>query len=138
MPWQEIWRCLRERGAPEKYIRQIRDMYEGAYTQVRSSVGLTKEFEIGVGLHQGSSLSPYLFNIKMDVVTEGVREHAPWSMLFADDIILCDETREGLERKLERWREELEGRGLKISRTKTECMCCNSRNQFHELHYREK
>ena len=79
-------------------------------------------------------MSPYLFNIIMDVVTEGVREHAPWSMLFADDIILCDETREGLERKLERWREELEGRGLKISRAKTEYMCCNSRNQLHELH----
>ncbi|XP_068206247.1 uncharacterized protein [Palaemon carinicauda] len=37
-----------------------------------------------------------------------------------DDIILCDETTEGFDRKLERWREELESRGLKISRTKTE------------------
>ena len=87
-------------------------MYEGACTPVRTIVGLTEEFEEGVGLHQGLSLSPYLLNIVMDVITEGVREHAPWSMLFGDDIILCDEANKGLERKLERWRDELEDRGL--------------------------
>ena len=74
VPRQEIWRCLRERGTPEKYVRIVKDMYEGAGTQVRTSVGLTEEFEVGVGLHQGSSLSPYLFNIVMDVITERVRE----------------------------------------------------------------
>ena len=59
-------------------------------------------------------------------------------MLFADDIVLCDETKEGLERKLERWREELEMRGLKISRTKTEYMCCNPRNQVDDIHLQGK
>ncbi|XP_068247897.1 uncharacterized protein [Palaemon carinicauda] len=70
----------------------------------------------------------------MDAITERVRGQSPWTMLFTDDIVLCDKTRERLEGKLERWREELESRGLNISRTKTEYMCCNSQNQLNDIH----
>lgn len=47
-------------------------------------------------------------------------------MLFADDIVLVDESRDGVNAKLERWREALKSKGFKISRTKTEYMVCNS------------
>ena len=122
VPRQEVWRCLREKGVSEKYVRIIKDMYAEATTQVRSSVGTTEKFKVKVGLHQGSALSPYVFDILMDVITLEVREEVPWSAMFADDIILVDLTREGVQLKLERWREKLEDRGLKISRTKTEYM----------------
>ena len=52
---------------PEKYVMIVQDMYEGARTRVKSSVGLTDKIPVGVGLHQGSSLSPYLFAMIMDV-----------------------------------------------------------------------
>ena len=32
-------------------------MYDGATTTVRSAAGLTEEFKVGVGIHQGSALS---------------------------------------------------------------------------------
>ena len=64
-------------------------MYDGATTTVRSAAGLTEEFKVGVGLHQGSALSPFLFVIIMDRLTEDIRKDAPWDMLFADDIVLC-------------------------------------------------
>ena len=51
--------------------------------------GENSKFNVEVGLHQGSALSPYLFLILMDVLTERVRKEAPESMLFADDIVLC-------------------------------------------------
>lgn len=111
---------MREKGVLEKYVRIVQDMYEGARTQVRSSVGLTDKFLVRVGLHQGSSLSPYLFNLIMDVLAQGVRDQSPWCMLFADDIVLCSTRREEVERKLEEWRGAMEDRGLKISRKKTE------------------
>ena len=49
----------------------------------------SESFEVKVGLHQGSALSPFLFLIVMDVLTEQVRQEVSWSMVFADDIELC-------------------------------------------------
>ena len=120
VPRQEVWRCMREKGVPEKYVRITQDMYERAEANVKSSVGLTESFPVNVGLHQGSALSPYLFDLVMDVVSQGIRDQSPWCMLFADDIVLCSTRREVVEEKLEEWRREIEGRGLKISRKKTE------------------
>ncbi|XP_068240037.1 uncharacterized protein [Palaemon carinicauda] len=56
----------------------------------------------------------------MDVVTQGIRDQSPWCMLFADDVIPCSIRREVVEEKLEERRREMENRGLKISRKKTE------------------
>ncbi|VFQ84645.1 unnamed protein product [Cuscuta campestris] len=78
----------------------------------------------GMGLHQGYALSPFLFALVMDVLTQGVQEGVPWCMLFADDIVLIDDTREGLNDKLELWRLALETKGFRISRNKTEYMEC--------------
>ena len=50
-------------------------------------------------------------------------------MLFADDIVICEETREELvERRLESWRYALERRGMKVSRSKTQYLCINGGN----------
>ncbi len=46
-------------------------------------------------------------------------------MLFADDIVLVAETKEEVSNKLDEWREALEGKGLRISRTKTEYLRCD-------------
>ena len=59
VPREELWECLRLAKALECYVR-VMDMYDRARTVVRSSAGLTEEFEVGVGLHQGSALSPFL------------------------------------------------------------------------------
>ena len=45
-------------------------------------------------------------------------------MLFADDVVLVDDSRMGVNRKLELWRQTLESKGFRLSRTKTEYMMC--------------
>ena len=129
VPRQEVWRCMRERGVPEKYVRLVQDMYHDVKTCVRSSMGETASFAVKVGLHQGSALSPYLFDLIMDVLSEEVKEEAPWSMMFADDIVLCDVERTKVEEKLETWRKVMEERGLKVSRKKTEYMEFNEESE---------
>ncbi|KAK3519534.1 hypothetical protein QTP70_034778 [Hemibagrus guttatus] len=76
---------------------------------------------------EGSALSPFLFAMVMDQLSEEVRQESPWTMMFADDIVICSESREQVEENLERWRFALERRGMKVSRSKTEYMCVNER-----------
>ena len=49
-------------------------------------------------------------------------------MLFADDIVICEETREEVERKLESRRYAFERRGMKVSKSNTKYLCINGRN----------
>ncbi|KAK3569815.1 hypothetical protein QTP86_005847 [Hemibagrus guttatus] len=127
VPREELWYCMRKSGVAEKYVRVVQDMYERSRTVVRCAVGQTEEFNVEVGLHQGSALSPFLFAIVMDQMSEEVRQESPWTMMFADDIVICSESREQVEENLERWRFALERRGMKVSRSKTEYMCVNER-----------
>ena len=115
-----VWSCLEQKGVLPAYIRVIKDMYEEGRMRVRTPRGPTADFYVGMGLHQGSALSPFLFTIVMDELTKGIQDELPWCMLFADDIVLIDENREGVNSKLERWRHSLESRGFRVSRSKTE------------------
>ena len=124
VPREELWRCLREKMVPEKYVRLIKEMPRDVKVRVRSGVGTTESFEVKVGLHQGSALSPFLLNIVFDVLTRRVRRGVPWSMMYVDDVVLCGETSGEVERLLEEWRVALESRGMRISRTKTEYVRC--------------
>jgi len=53
VPREEISCCMRRKGIPKKYVRTVENMYEGATTRIRSSVGLTERISVNVGLHQG-------------------------------------------------------------------------------------
>ncbi|KAK3535343.1 hypothetical protein QTP70_009353 [Hemibagrus guttatus] len=113
VPREELWYCMRKSGVAEKYVRVVQDMYERSRTVVRCAVGQTEEFNVEVGLHQGSALSPFLFAIVMDQLSEEVRQESPWTMMSADDIVICSESREQVKENLERWRFALERRGMK-------------------------
>ena len=65
-------------------------------------------------------LKTYLFLLLMDVLTEDVRKDLPGSMMFADDIVLCGDDETDMTECLETWRRALEGRGMRISRPKTQ------------------
>ena len=54
-------------------------------------------------------------------------------MLFADDIVLCRQNHRELEEDLEIWRNALERRGLKVSRSKTEYLRVGSVDDGEEL-----
>ena len=60
----------------------------------------------------------------MDELTRWIQDEIPWCMLFADDIVLIDESRKGVNTKLERWRGTLEAKGFRLSRSKTEYLFC--------------
>ena len=87
---------------------------------VKCAAGTCEPFAVEVGLHQGSALSPFLFAIIMDALTDNIRTEAPWQMMFADDVVFCAREKEDLEVQLEQWREVL---GREVSRARTQYMC---------------
>jgi hypothetical protein len=46
-------------------------------------------------------LSPYLFALVMDEVTRDIQGDIPWCMLFVDAVMLVDDSRAWVNRKLE-------------------------------------
>ena len=62
------------------YIRLIKDMFMGGMTNVRTPGGVTNDFFIGMGLHQGSALSSFLFTLVMDELTKEIQDRLPWCM----------------------------------------------------------
>ena len=52
----------------------VQDMYKECSTTVRSVVAETEGFQVEVGLHQGSALSPFLFAMLIDRMTDEVRK----------------------------------------------------------------
>ena len=71
VPRQELWCYMGKSQVAEKYVGVVQDMYESCKTVV--AVGVMEELEVEVRLHQESSLSPFLFAVVMDRLTDEVR-----------------------------------------------------------------
>ena len=99
-------RCaLGKLGVDEWLIRTVMALYTEACTVVRTDAGLSESFEVKVGLHQGSVLSPLLFATVMDVVSNEPRS----------GIVIMAPTMEQLGRRVAEWRASLLDKGLKVN-----------------------
>ena len=81
------------------WLDSVMSPYEGAKTRVRVVSELSEEFDFESGMHQVSVLSPFLFALVVDVVTEFAREGALSELMYAEDLVLMMETIEGLRNK---------------------------------------
>ena len=55
MPREVLWWTLMKKGVPIKYIDIIKDIYDEVVANVRTCGGMTSDFSITIGLHQGSA-----------------------------------------------------------------------------------
>lgn len=98
---KRLWdRFLENKRVPIKYIKFIKDIYDGILTTVKTSVSITVESLITIQLHQRSALSSYLFVLFINELTKLILEEVPFYIFFRDDIILVDETGNGVNAKL--------------------------------------
>ena len=119
VPRSAIEWALRRQLVPEKLVMAL---YVDARSSVAAAGGTSAPFEISVGVHQGSALSPLLFNLVMEEVAKECRRGVPWDMLYADDLVLTAETKEEVLEQFNRWKSAMESRGLKVNLGKTKIL----------------
>ena len=97
VPRKVIEWALRKKLVPERLVQPVMSMYKGAKTRVQVGGGHSEKFDVGVGVHQRSVLSPFLFSIVLNVLSEDGKKGALYELLYADDLVLMAETMEELE-----------------------------------------
>ena len=92
--------AMRKKGLSEVMFGAVMSLYDGAKTRVRMGSAYSEEFEVKVSVYQGSVLSPLLFAIVVDVITESARRGVINELLYADDLVLMSGTMEDLKEKI--------------------------------------
>ena len=64
----KLWKILQEIRIPDHLTCLLRNLYAGQEATARTGHGTTDWFQIGKGVHQGSILSPCLFNIDVECI----------------------------------------------------------------------
>ena len=96
VPRDVIWWAMRKLGIDEWLVRLVQSMYKDVRSRVRVGDGYSEEFGVGVGVHQGSVLSPLLFIIVLEALSREFRTGCPWKLLYADDLMISAESMEEL------------------------------------------
>jgi len=107
-------------------------MYSGAKTVVRTVYGKSEGFEVKLGMHQGSALSPLLFVIIMEAISGEFRVVLPWQLLYADDLAVIAETKEELIKRLNERKDNVECKGMRLNMNKTKVMISGERQMVRQ------
>src|SRR3989441_962022 len=124
VPCEVLWWALRHAGVEKWMVNVIKSLYEGVTTAVKRNGEDSESFEVKVGVHQGSVLSPLLFNIVMQAIAHNFKKGLPWELLYADDLVLLAESRLELKKRLTEWMARLKEKGLRVNIGKTKVMNC--------------
>ena len=121
-PRELIYWSLRKKKVPEECISMVKAIYEGATTVVKCNGGLSESFEMKVGLHRGSELSPLLFATILDALIEETEGDLPCEMLYADDLVIYADDEKSLQENVWKLQRCMERGGLLVNTAKAEVM----------------
>ena len=126
-----------EMGIPDHLTCLLRNLDANQEATVRTGHGKTDWFQTEKGVHQGCILSPYLFNLYAEYITQNARlEEARAgikivgininNLRHADDTTHMVEREKELKSLLMKMKEESEKFGLKLNIQKTKIMVSGS------------
>ena len=113
-------------GIPDHLTCLLRNMYGDQEAAVRTGHGTADWFQIGIEVHQGCILSPYLFNLYAEYIMKNARLDEAQAgikaagrninnLRYADDTTLMAESEEELKSLLMKVKEESVKAGLKFN-----------------------
>ena len=79
-------------------------------------------FGVKVGVHQGSVLSPLLFNRVLEALSLRFKVGCPWELLYADDLVIIASSLVELLERLQIWKSNMETKGLRVNMPKKKLM----------------
>jgi len=108
--WRDgLWVKMYEMGVDGKVWRILQEMYKKVRRKVKIGEGTTDEFEVEVGVAQGSVLSPFLYSCFINGLIKRMKERGIGIeiagekiaiLLYADDIVLMMENNKQMEEAL--------------------------------------
>lgn len=135
--YDTVWRDglflkLTREGVSQQFTKLIQDMYSRLQICVSLQGGLSLPFQSRVGLKQGCNLSPTLFNIFIndlpvnidmgDVDAPLLNNINVSSLLYADDLIILSESKQGLQNSLDILNNFTKKWFLEVNTSKTKCL----------------
>ena len=117
-------------GIPDYLTCLLRNLYAGQEAPCTTGHKTIDWFQNGKGVHQGCILSPCLFNLYAEHITQNARldeaqagikiaRRNIHNLRYIDDITLMAESEEELKSLLIKVKEESENAGLKVNSQKT-------------------
>jgi len=95
----------------------------------KNSYGNSNCFEIKVSMQQGSALSPLLFVTVTEALSRKFRVALPWELMYTDDLVVIAETEGDLIKRLNKWKDYVENRGMRVNMNKTKVMISGERQK---------
>ncbi|MEL6606504.1 MAG: reverse transcriptase family protein, partial [Cyanobacteria bacterium J06614_10] len=130
-----LFKILAKRGVPHNIINMLSYWYSSQEMSVRWGGSVSSAFKVSCGVKQGSILSPHLFNIYMDGLSEKLNklkigcvlnDHIVNHLLYADDIVLFCPSLSGLQTLVNECSMYISSHKLKLNETKTKCIVFSS------------
>ena len=88
VPWKVRWWAMRKHVVEEWIVKFVLGMEENVWSRAGVGEGHSDEFEVRVGVHQGSVLSPLLFIIVLEALSQEFRAGVPWEDLYDDNLVI--------------------------------------------------
>ena len=118
-----VMATLRWMGVPEAEVRMVECTYGKTTARVVVGEGASQEFEVNVGLRQGSVLSPLLFIAVLDLISsKTVVKDAMKKLLYADDLGLVANGKQELQETMDEWNGLFTKHRLKLNLENTEVL----------------
>ena len=134
-----LMKRLKSLGINGIFMHNILAMYKKTEYCVKLKYGHTRAINCNLGLKQGCPLSPMLFNLYIDDIEDifddkcdpiSIQNEKVNHFLYADDLVILSQTKEGLQRCIDKASDFAKSKHLTINVRKSKTMVFNQSGRF--------